>query len=739
MSITIEELKIKFLTNLKSKDQRTVEFKLSMLHHPELGTLDKGLNEYPYFTFDLKYPMYNLKALPYKERVEFFFSRDAFNDRLITYATSKNILDKSKLENESTEQDYYRQRDKNIQKNIMYMLELLFPTQFPVINDLQTSHNVIFENTTINKINVDPMISNYYSYLKLNGQTHTFKKVIWVNDILNHPIYQKLLSEYNKFWNWSVTEKAKHMKVINKYFPRITEEMKKMFYYFIIEKKYKIKGDPVATTNSILWMIELCYLFGVDKLEMIKILNNLDNSHSIKQMFENKFVTTYSTTFFNDKINEFEEKNVSTQDKFNRILLLLEKSKLDVRRGGILKDFQEYSILEDEQFKKTIIAIENYMNIDIFFKKTYNNLSNENKTMPMEYKNFAFYILNEYKKPVRESSNVFLQELLNLNQDNNVVDFYNFMHYLLNKYISSGNESIPYREDFVPLMNIGLSFINMMNASSPQYEIYVYTDFIEGEINSKNVKDIFCPFVNDHLGNQLDILLKKSLQGKTSLALSKKWNIMSNRMIFSIKEFATKKEQSKKSSDNLLILNAKPITDKDINFKNVANKEKVDDVYRLNLAFTDKILSNNSDLESALNKLDDYPNVAPIQKAKILELIKNKEYKLYYFIKKWDSNMSIRNEDIINGLIKLISEYEGQKKIKEKERNDPRIQLDTKKKSDLSYDIDILNMYIAIANKLKDSEQLKQPENPIKGGLKKTKRNFKKKIFKITRKLHKTN
>ena len=218
MNINIDELKILFSTNIKSKEKKTIEFKFSMLHHPELEDLDTQLNDYPYFTFDIKYPYSVIFKMPYKERVEFFFNREKFNDVLTLHGKEKNILNKSKLLSENKEAEYFLQRDKNIRKNVMNTLELLFPTQFPVMNDLQNSRDIVFDNTKINPINIDPMVPNYYSYLKVNGQTYTFKKVIWINDILNHPVYQELLIEYNKFYNWTVEEKSKQMIIINRFF-----------------------------------------------------------------------------------------------------------------------------------------------------------------------------------------------------------------------------------------------------------------------------------------------------------------------------------------------------------------------------------------------------------------------------------------------------------------------------------------------------------------------------------------
>ena len=45
---------------------------------------------------------------------------------------------------------------------------------------------------------LNPIIKKYFSYLNINEEIYTFKKIIWINDIINHPKYNNLILEYNK-------------------------------------------------------------------------------------------------------------------------------------------------------------------------------------------------------------------------------------------------------------------------------------------------------------------------------------------------------------------------------------------------------------------------------------------------------------------------------------------------------------------------------------------------------------
>ena len=95
MSFDIEQLKINLFTNIKDETLRTIELTKSMLYHPEMEEITEVLSEYPYFTFDVKYPLNRLRYLTYKERIEFFFNKEKFRERLEAYTSKeKNILRK---------------------------------------------------------------------------------------------------------------------------------------------------------------------------------------------------------------------------------------------------------------------------------------------------------------------------------------------------------------------------------------------------------------------------------------------------------------------------------------------------------------------------------------------------------------------------------------------------------------------------------------------------------------------
>jgi hypothetical protein len=120
-----------------------------------------------------------------------------------------------------------------IQNNINIILEALFPTRFHVIKQNYNSFDIVTGRDGIQNMIFNPLNLPSYSYLNINGakkitihqggaeqkvkeqkidtsNIFTVNKVIWLNDILNHPEYKKIISKYIVFNDWLVAEQAKY-------------------------------------------------------------------------------------------------------------------------------------------------------------------------------------------------------------------------------------------------------------------------------------------------------------------------------------------------------------------------------------------------------------------------------------------------------------------------------------------------------------------------------------------------
>ena len=187
------ELKINLITNIPDNvnDYEKEILTFSKLYSPDLK-VEKRIrsNAFPFFTFQVEYNEAALSGLTYSQIVETFFDKDEFFERF-----ASNYFIPLKPPDDDDDETYYSTRTSNINKNVMLMLKYLLPTRFPVINNHFTSYELFKSIDPMRTLFYNPFSSGQYTYLRLSSGMYTLKKVIWLNDFLNHPEYKKLLDD----------------------------------------------------------------------------------------------------------------------------------------------------------------------------------------------------------------------------------------------------------------------------------------------------------------------------------------------------------------------------------------------------------------------------------------------------------------------------------------------------------------------------------------------------------------
>jgi hypothetical protein len=97
------------------------------------------------------------------------------------------------------------------------------------------------------------------------------------------------------------------------------------------------------------------------------------------------------------------------------------------------------------------------------------------------------------------------QSLLLTKDVENIPFFYEMIESIYEKYINA-DESVD-TSDYVKYIQTGVDNINIGKTNQPQKQIYLIVDFIDGEVNEDNKKDVFCPYTDQYLGNLLEDLL----------------------------------------------------------------------------------------------------------------------------------------------------------------------------------------------------------------------------------------
>lgn len=681
LDFAIESLVIKIYTNIANKNQ-IVDFTRSML--VPLDSSDEtekiALDDYPKFTVEVEYPVDMLNKLPYNDRINFFFNSSKFVEILTPYLNKEDVNDEP--DNNDT---YHKILEKRTRINIMTMMEVLFPTKFPVINDVQTSHDYLKDTQSTRPIWFNPFQTHYFSYLNINNNKYTIKKTVWLNDILNHPHYRKIITEYIKFKKWA----DEQMYSTNKY--KNPDDQKKEYEENIKNVFEELKTevnklhDEVSSNNA---AKSLTSDFQVLK----ELVNGEYNQNKLKIYLDsgNNWITKENTNIF------------VTQSGNKPDRVKLQKIYADIKQK--FENLNELDMKIDKATK--------------YFTQTIPE-SLRDRTNTIVIRKFAS-LMSGYKSPLRETSNIDLQNLINgVQGEDNAVSrqFYEFMEALYTKYIK--NENVTHA-NLLELSNVGISYINIGESNKPSREVYLMFDLIDGEITDENVNSIYCPFMGEHLGNQLEYLIQESKYK------GNKWAVDKNRKMFSLKDvessiennFANQEltETSTKSSNKLLKIGK--TTEK---FKNSES---------LSSNFSSYILKNAKEIQDKIDLLQKKyidNQILGMDINKLLDFINqdtNNKFssELYRTINLWNQDMIYKNNNILNNILTLDGDIKTRNLILEQQKDTNEVKNDATNKLIvlINREIEINNLYSLLVTNLINHEKSKTMKG---GGTKKTKRN----------------
>lgn len=280
-------LEMQILTNY-SKGKSTL-LTNNMLVVPELDKKEGenlSLESYPFFTYKVEYPLQKLRSIVnYQDRVNVFFNKTKFINFILKHGTNPS------LESE-------KQKNERMENNLLAMLEILFPTSFPIIDNIHTSYNYLKSETSLKPIYADHLFNTgYTSNINIDGQPKTIKKVILYNDIVNHPIYRELIDGTINFIDYA--------KEFDSDF--LTKTMDEL------EKTYNRKKDslPIQYTNHEISFLNQ-YRYSIRTIDNEKLQKLIEHAYNddVKEFYEfiqylyNYYIRRYAKE---DIIPKFEE------------------------------------------------------------------------------------------------------------------------------------------------------------------------------------------------------------------------------------------------------------------------------------------------------------------------------------------------------------------------------------------------------------------------------------------------
>ena len=636
--VTISMLKINLHTNIPSNYIVTLAH--DMLYQPTDKKSKKLSNlYYPYFTFDIKYSNEILYNMSYEERKKFFFDYDTYvevlKDMILLQKTSPDekeddilneeyddnygidITDKEKNEeiiieylneyNEELYRESNKEESEKIKKiikdidyarkeisdhNISLMLEVLFPTTFPTVNDVNDSFNQNIKEALNTKLSIkgelpsliQPLISGIqipYSYISINTSKYTVVKTLWLNDFLNHPRYKELIINFNKFYN----DNHKNNNFLEK---KIIKTSRTIFNNFTLLNENTFDKNTESFENDIKLSEESENKYGKKNVNLYAniygILNLIRKIYKkIKKIKKEKNYSKNKIIEILDSIDDIEymykissQKIYFPQNVKNFIEDLIKETRLPRSLNGISK-------MDESSFK-------NISAININDPKNKNIVDSLNEIYP-SYVNFLS-LLNNFVKPNYQTTHLQLQKLFNdyvKGTNGNLYDL--IKNYIKTKFLLNSPTDLLLEED--PTINteifsdnylyIGLNFSDSMfgsNANSNNnqdlvndnntdntdntnnmfyqggenesenvlpmnkknnsmdlitYEIDVLIDLIGGEINNENINDIKCKYKSESLGNMFVRLINKKYP----------WNVDKKRFYITVDELSITENKNK--------------------------------------------------------------------------------------------------------------------------------------------------------------------------------------------------
>jgi len=501
-------LNIKILLNTNIPGKASFPLTKSVLYLKDLEGNDSKSEEsqYPFFTTDVELPYSDIEALGRKQSVEFFFDKELFRRKIMTISRSKKNA-----------------KNDNARKNVITMLSIFFPTSFPIEENISDSFRTKIQElqTVKTKVSILPNFlsrflftsENNYSYIRLESSVYTVVGTIWINDIINHPEYRKLLEFGKGISSWWENEK----RVIN------TNVSKKEKELDAIIKLNLGKGAEKSIDKIAKDYIK-------NKLVLIYNTNGQsDIKNRINAIFELYFYIKYnrreysSSRYYSSRENEIpsEIRSEFGYDKIESIGLNIYKMQktmeffddpsqyTELFEREVKKEEKSIELLKDEEIKS---EIQKYRKFLEFLKMAYRFTKEKTSSNPLLKNMIYFYLNSDTEDEIKEKKKKFMANLKLT--DDSLINLETFLKTMHDVYVKRQKDKLTYPieilETGVEVVKKGDTENKDKSLSAPsesidmrksEFEIQVQLDVVKGLLNDETVGKISCIFRDSNLMN----------------------------------------------------------------------------------------------------------------------------------------------------------------------------------------------------------------------------------------------
>jgi hypothetical protein len=573
--MSIEKIKIVIKTTIPGKEP--FELKRDVLYIPDSEGKKTPSSEYPFITSTRLFNKSELQdyayTYGYSKIVFYFFDKLTFEKFFAKFTFPDNV-------EELNDNDKKNQKKENLKSNVKTMLELLFPMSYPATLNISDSFNLYIKqnidfdlNTAFSNVAktffkkttavTQAIQTKNFSYIKVDGTVYTVTKVIWLNDLLNHPVYRDFINEFIGFKQLASQQRDTMDGFINKKKKILFENIQsndeksssnlniytKFIGIFIKNFNENIKSLQTRRNydtsklqqfigdlkNLIILLLNVCVLHYNGLNDTVineikrKMENNTQNASNLDS--EKNKLTDVNFNFEILKIEKIKtDENLSLSDDYlpnlsiliNDIIELYKKLK-DSNVGsltGIAGTFTNRLNKISEEIKSINVNItikDKYLS-----EKTTINLTGEDQnvidTLKQKFPSYISFAdkIKALIYPTRTTTNTDLQNKIDnysdgKNMDDTYITFDNIMEAIKEQYIlmttlesTKGTKvNLLTNPEEQNLIQTEICLLSETNPELPHYEIYIALNIIEGELKNDNINDINCMYRSMYLGKEL--------------------------------------------------------------------------------------------------------------------------------------------------------------------------------------------------------------------------------------------
>ena len=446
-----------------------------------------NISKYPFIAINARIPFDVLRMKPRKEIIKALFHESEFMKLMQPVVVEGDEKKHSGI----------------LHDNALNILKLLFPTSFPFTNDITESMNHLLGGSIVN---LGLFEEKQISYIKINGSVQTISKVVWLNDIMNHPLYYDFMKSMNKYIEWANKNRDNIEYGGKKVLDKITAAILKNYQeYNTNPRSYddtdfnnsitKVQGEQQSQMRSLI----------KDEKRYAILNKNVQAFNLFVNDFHKKIMDKMKRGEDDNTIKEFISNKLEQFSDLNRVYALTSQYIPSILKK-IFKHIKDYSeskfyIFRRNIFDRSFNPILNLLSPDLSSKNSDFKIYDETRekfkkfcspTLKLKGGIVSMDAIQGDNKGIQKVIDSFVGITDGEIDEKNI--FPKYFYNILREFISQETKKEITVSNELRSFRLGVNAQNFGRDSLPGFQIYVRLDLLDGELNDKNISQIKCKF-----------------------------------------------------------------------------------------------------------------------------------------------------------------------------------------------------------------------------------------------------